>query len=659
MYETSKEYKASLDKGWLDTDVRGTISLSNGVVIPFEEKDIVPGTLSFTNKAVNGNDFCFGGIYVGELTVDLMKRIDRYSLQDAKVEVTYIHRTAEGIVDEIPIGIFYVYEATRTKRILSLKAYDSMTNFDKEVEETTTGTLYDILDFISEKCEVPLAHTEEEINAFVNADWWLTLDMELIATYREALSSIGLLCGRFATINRLGELEFRTFQTKAQESISARRRTESTIADFMTYFCGVKARFFARENYYPYTALDETMDTGLILNLGDIAIFQGEDTSKRLIMDNLLKEALEIKYVPVELSMLSDPSIDLGDCVELKCVNNSEESVVTLIHSVSWTYHSKQKLASYGSNPKLKGIVSKEDKLLAQMESQLSSKNLVVKTYTNSRKIVVNNLKEQEVFAFNFAATEKTTVMFMGIVPFESSLDGMITFRTYLDGVLDDTAIVSSYFDRGSHVVSLTNYFPMAANGRATLKITAMTEYFESDIRRNNADIVSLLDYVKNQSITTNDKGVPYLSKTYEQKGIDVTPPTTTIKKSTIKGVLFAQGIAGAGQWDGTINIAEEFSPVSLDTMIPFGALVIGKFRDLCTVNSKLVKQTRLDETFVAVHKIDEIGVERISEDTSFSREEVPHGDGDEIFVPVSLDGRFVLDFMKTSLITNLDEGGD
>lgn len=229
------------------------------------------------------------------------------------MEVTYIHRTAEGIVDEIPIGIFYVYEATRTKRILSLKAYDSMTNFDKEVEETTTGTLYDILDFISEKCEVPLAHTEEEINAFVNADWWLTLDMELIATYREALSSIGLLCGRFATINRLGELEFRTFQTKAQESISARRRTESTIADFMTYFCGVKARFLARENYYPYTALDETMDTGLILNLGDIAIFQGEDTSKRLIMDNLLKEALEIKYVPVELSMLSDPSIDLGD----------------------------------------------------------------------------------------------------------------------------------------------------------------------------------------------------------------------------------------------------------------------------------------------------------------------------------------------------------
>ena len=80
MYETSKEYRASLDKGWLDTDVRGTITLSNGVKIPFEEKDIVPGTLTYTNKALNGNDFCFGGIYVGELTVDLMKQVDRYSL---------------------------------------------------------------------------------------------------------------------------------------------------------------------------------------------------------------------------------------------------------------------------------------------------------------------------------------------------------------------------------------------------------------------------------------------------------------------------------------------------------------------------------------------------------------------------------------------------
>lgn len=644
MYETSKEYRASLDTGWLDTDVKGTITLTNGVVVPFEEKDIVPGTLSYTNKALNGNDFCFGGIYVGELTVDLMKSIDRYSLQDARIEVTYIHRTAEGVKDEIPIGIFYVYEATRTKKIISLKAYDSMTNFDKEIEETTTGTLYDILSFIAEKCEVELAQDEEEIGSFVNAEWWLTLDSELMSTYREALSSIGLLCGRFATINRSGQLEFREFQTKAIASISARQRTESTIEDFKTYFYGVKARFLAKENYYPYVAVDETMTSGLLLDLGDIAIFQGEDTSKKSIMDALLNVALGIKYVPMQLSMISDPSIDLGDCIELKDVNRTEDSVTTMIHSVAWTYHSKQKLESYGSNPRLKGIVSKEDKILAQLESQLSSKDLVVKTYTNSKKISVNDQKEQEVFLFNFATTTKTTVMFMGTVPFETSLDGTVTFRTYLDGVLDDTAIVSSYFDRGSHVVSLTNYFPMAADGRATLKITAIAEYFESDMRRGNANIISILDYVKNQAIQIDAKGVPSLVKEFQQQAIDTTPPVLTIKKSTIKGLLFAQGIAGAGQWDGTINAIDDLLPIKVNSLF-FNVSSMGE-----SINLKKQKPIVFDlsdemETTYAGGV--EYKVASIVENVGITEEDVPTIPITESFRKLQLDIFFTLDKMK------------
>ena len=284
------------------------------------------------------------------------------------------------------------------------------------------------------------------------------------------------------------------------------------------------------------------------------------------------------------------------------------------------------------------------------MESQLSSKDLVVKTYTNSRKITVNSQKEQEIFLFNFATTSKTTVMFMGTVPFESNTDGMITFRTYIDGVLDDTSTLSYYFDRGSHVVSLTNYFPMAADGRATLKVTAITEYFESDYRKKNADIISILDYVKNQTVEVDKDGVPHLTKVYEQTKIDTTPPVTTISKSSIKGLLFAQGIAGAGQWDGTIHVSEEFKAISLDSTTPFAALEVGKFGEKCVVKGVSVKSTTVNELFEAVVKKQRIDVEEFGEGYSFSREEVPHGDSNDVFVPISLDGRFVLNFMKTNI---------
>lgn len=657
MYVTSEEYKASLDSGWLDTDISGKITLTNGTVITLAEKDIVPGSLGYTNKALNGNDFCFGGIYVGEITVDLMIAIDRYSLQDAKIEVTYIHRTAGGIVDEIPVGIFYVYEATRTKRIVSLKAYDSMINFDKEVEESTSGTLVDILSYISEKCEVPLAQTEDEINAFVNSEWWLNLDMEQISTYREALSSIGLLCGRFATINREGQLEFRVFQMQPQDSVSARRRIESTIEDFKTYFYGVKARFLANENYYPYIAVDEKMTSGLLLDLGDIAIFQGENTSKETIMNNLLEVAKGIKYVPMDLSMISDPSIDLGDCLELTNVNGTDESVITSVHSVAWTYHSKHKLSSFGSNPKLKGIVSKEDRLLSQLEAQLSSKDLVVKTYTNSKKINVNNLKEQEVFLFNFATTSKTTVMFMGTVPYESPADGVVVFRTYLDGVIDDSATVRMYFERGSHVVSLTNYFPMAADGRATLKVTAITEYFESDYRKENANVTSILDYVKNQKVEVDAKGVPFLSKTYEQQPVDATPPTVTISKSTIKGLLFAQGIAGVGQWDGTINVSEYLAPVSLDYLTPFGAIKVAGLKDQISAKTIPVRRMNPSDTFSKVKSDNTNYVCSFGESTSFGLEEIPHGDGTDVFRKLTVgNSKIMLGKVKTVVSTDIEE---
>jgi hypothetical protein len=660
MYATSDKYKASLDSGWLNTDVRGKITLTNGNEIEFDESNIVPGSLTYTNKALNGNDFCFGGVYTGELTVDLMLSVDRYSLKDAKIEVQYIHTTADGVTDVIPIGIFYVYEATRTKKIISFKAYDSMTCFDAEVEETTSGTLYDLLTYMSEKCNVPLAQSEQEINAFVNSEWWLTLDMEQISTYREALSSIGLLCGRFATINRNGELEFRTFKMEPEDRISARRRTESTVADFRTFFYGVKARFLSKENFYPYIAVDETMTTGLLLDLGDITVFKGEDTSKKAIMNNLLQVALGIKYVPMELSMISDPSIDLGDCLELMNINYSEESVLTSVHSITWTYHSKNRLSSFGSNPKLKGIVSREDRILSQLEVQMSTKDLIVKTYTNSKKITVNEKKEQEVFLFNFATTAKTTVMFMGTVPFEADLDGVAVFKTYLDGALDETATVHYYFERGSHVVSLTNYFPMAADGRATLKITMITEYFESDYRKQNTDVISILDYVQNQGIEVDDKGVPHLTKEFTPGEIDVTPPVVNIKKSTIKGLLFAQGIAGAGQWDGTINVTDGFAPVALRTLVN-GGIRVGCLRDSARFTEFEFLTKNITERLTEHIKAGgEKTIGKLSDAASFEMDQIPVGQGVDYFIGVKVGIPLRLGFMNdTTGISTKEEEED
>ena len=89
MYQTSESYIQALESGLIRNRVEGTITLTNGNQISITEKDIVPSSLCINNKAVGGSDFSFGSVYVGELTITLMKDINRYSVYGAKVEFTY------------------------------------------------------------------------------------------------------------------------------------------------------------------------------------------------------------------------------------------------------------------------------------------------------------------------------------------------------------------------------------------------------------------------------------------------------------------------------------------------------------------------------------------------------------------------------------------
>ena len=59
---------------------------------------------------------------------------------------------------------------------------------------------------------------------------------------------------------------------------------------------------------------------------------------------------------------------------------------------------------------------------------------------------------------------------------------------------------------------------------------------------------------------TVTDNIVQFPS--YEQGVIDTTIPTATIDKGGVKAVLYGQGIAGEGKWDGTIKFAENIEKI-------------------------------------------------------------------------------------------------
>lgn len=587
MYSTTDSYKEAVNKIVIRNRASGKITLTDGTVLEINNGDIIPGSLSINNKCINSGNFCFGSVYVGEMNISIKNQIDRYSLYGAKVEISYYLTLTDGTEEQVPLGVFYVDSPKRTKKIIALKCYDKMTDFDIDVDEETVGTPYQLLLFISEKCGVELAQTEEEINVMCNGTQLYSIYADRVGTYRDAISYIASVLAGFATINREGKLQICSFSTVSCADIQAKRRTTSTIADYETYFYGVKARFVSQQNFYPYTEIDETIEGGLLLDMGDIPIVQGMEETKHEILQNILAVLKDIRYTPSEFSVTTDPSIDLGDMLCLKDVNATTDSVNTLVTSFTWNYHSTQKIKSEGGNTKLQGVSSSEDKQLADMEIKVESKKIVVHTFTNSSKITVDDTKEVNLIVINYATVEDTKPIFVATIPLEMSLDGYVEFYVYIDGIIDENGVLTKYLAKGKHFVTLCRYFIDKAEKRHTVTVTAKTVYTESHARVSEANIATIFNYInaaqadrESQNSTTTDTTT--LSPIeYDVVPVDTTPPKATIIKNDIKAVLYAQGLAGTSKWDGTINIDESFGAVT------FSEFQIAGFNADVSIDSK------------------------------------------------------------------------
>lgn len=587
MYNVSNSYREAVEKGYFKGRVSGTMTLESGRIVTIDDANIINGSLSINNKCVNNSEFCLGAVYVGQMSVTLYHPdIDRYSLYNAQIQLSYFLTLEDGTEEEVPLGVFFVDKPSRSKKLIQLKCYDAMTKFDVSVAEDSWGSPFALLTLVCEKIGVPLANTEEEILAMCNGDKDFSLNSTRVNTYRDFLSYISMVLGGFATINRLGQLEIRQFHTVPDLSITARRRTSSTVNDYETYFNSVRARFVAEQNFYPYVETDDTMTTGLLLDMGDVPIVQGLEEFKHEVLQNVLTVVKGIRYVPSDFKMSPDPSIDLGDGLTLERVNNTSESVFILVTGYTWSYHKEQSVTSNGTDALLPNVSDSSKKQMDSIQSQIESKNLVVKTYVNPEDIEIKGTDET-VIRMSWSAFENTTAIFFATVPVEMYADGYIVF-TYMRS-LEQIGQLTKYLPRGKHFLTFTNYIASEANENVTLIVRARTEYFESDLRKQEAKILSLKDWIDHQTVktttttsttstvtdeetgeitsTSTSKSESVFNYSYVEKPVDTSVPEAFIGMGEVKATVFAQGLNATAGWDGTLEFSEDIRTISLKGM--------------------------------------------------------------------------------------------
>lgn len=418
MYPVSEAFLQAVQENTRRYSWSGRITTTKGAIYEFGADDIVKGSGYISSQCCGSTEIELGTVYAVEMGITLLSDIDRYTLEDALVEVFYHLRLSDGSYEEIPMGIFEVSEANRNIKTLELKAYDYMLRFDKNFNGfETIGTVYDFVNLCCKACKVEMAQSQAEYEAMPNGTELLSIYTENdIETYRDVLYYVGQVLGGFFCINREGKLELRKYGNEPVVELETKHRFTSSFSDFITRYTAVSSTNMKTETA-EYYHLDP--DDGLTLNLGVNPLLQFglKETREQLCM-NILNDLSVVDYVPFDSETTGNPALDLGDVIRFKG-GQADENRISAITSMQCKIGGKHTLKGVGKNPRLAHAKSKNDKnisgLLNQIIDNKEAGKIGIHTFTNASSFTVGE-SDVKIISIEFAPNETVMAQFFGSV---------------------------------------------------------------------------------------------------------------------------------------------------------------------------------------------------------------------------------------------------
>ncbi len=414
MYPVSETFLQAVQGNTRKYYWTGKITTAGGVEYPFTQEDIVKGSGYITAQCCGNSEIELGAVYAAEMGISLFMDIDRYTLEDAKVELTYHLRLADGTYEEVPMGIFEVSEANRTAHVLELKAYDYMLRFDRAFNGfETIGTAYGMMALCSTACGVELAQTQAETEALPNGSELLSIYPENdIETYRDVLYFTAQVLGGFYCVNRDGKLEFRQYGEIPVMAIQQKHRFSSSFSDFVTRYTAVSSTNL-RTQTSEYYALET--DDGLTMNLGANPLLQfGLEETREELCRNILTSLSVVNYVPFDSDTIGNPALDLGDVLTFSG-GQADAQQITCVTSFTVKIGGRQSLKCVGKNPRLSQAKSKNDKNISGLLNQIEAGKIGIHTFTNASEYTIGET-DVRIISIEFASKEENHAQFFGQV---------------------------------------------------------------------------------------------------------------------------------------------------------------------------------------------------------------------------------------------------
>lgn len=547
MYPVSKEYQKAISESSRSFFWTGMITTKAGKKYTFGNKDIVKGSGYISRQCSGSSEIELGSVYAAELGISLFSDIDRYSLEDASITVSF-HLKVGDAYEEVPMGIFYIAEANRKIKTLELKAYDAMLNLDKNFNKGLSSAFpYDFLSLLSKACHVELAQTKEEIEALTNGAELLGIYQENdIETWRDFLYYLAQALGCFSTIDRDGKLRLIQYGITDNKTVDSRHRFSSTFSDFVTRYTAVSSTNKKTDIAEYYSVKP---DDGLTMNLGVNPLLQfGLEEKRKRIINNILSAITVVDYVPFDSDTIGDPALDLGDVIKFTG-GHADETKRSAITSIETKINGKQTIKCVGKNPRLASAKSKNDKNIAGLESSMNENKLSIYTYVNALKIGVG-AEKTSIINIEFASGDETNAEFHAEVILDvksNAVSRKVDAETTIE-IGEENKVISipvSWTDDGKTL--LKAYYVL--DGKE------VEQFHPSETWFSGKHLLNL--YYPIIEMKANEL------HTFEVL-IELTNGTATIEPQNAMATISGQGLGAQERWDGRITVDEEIKMVEL-----------------------------------------------------------------------------------------------
>ena len=428
MYPVSNAFLQAVQENTRKYYWTGRITTKAGVVYDFDQDDIVKGSGYISSQCCGNTEIELGTVYSAEMGISLFSDIDRYTLADGEVTLSYHLQLADGRYEEVPMGIFEISEANRKVRTLEIKAYDYMLRFEKNFNGfEIVGHAYDFINLCCTACKVEMAQDQEYYEALPNGVTDLSIYSDNdIETYRDVLYYVGQVLGGYWVINRSGELELRKYGNTSVLTVARTHRFTSSFSDFITRYTAVSSTNL-RTQIAEYYALE--IDNGLTMNLGVNPLLQfGLDETRRQLVENILADISVVNYVPFDSDTIGNPALDLGDVLTFSG-GQADSTKYACITSNSIKIGGKQSLKCVGKNPRLSQAKSKNDKNISGLLNQIEAGKIGIHTFTNATAFTVAETNTK-IISIEFATSEDNHAQFFGQVIVDVKANGVTRTAT-------------------------------------------------------------------------------------------------------------------------------------------------------------------------------------------------------------------------------------